>query len=902
MSDRSRSRCPTVRSESSSGARRRAAVAAAIGSRLAKAAIAAKADGEWIDLEPAARRTTPTSRSSCPTPTRAARCCGTRPRTCWPRPSPVCSPARSTRSAPRSPTASTTTSSFPTAQTFHEDDLAQDRSRDARDREGRTSSSSARSSATTTRSRCSPTSRTSVEIIEKVRGGDADARGRGRGRRRRRRVGVPQRRRRRACAFTDLCRGPHVPSTGKLGAFKLTKVAGAYWRGNEKGPMLQRIYGTAWESKEALDEHLHRLEEAERRDHRKLGVELDLFSFPDEIGSGLAVFHPKGGARPPDHGGVLAPAPRRRRLRVRELAAHHQGRTLQDSGHLDWFADGMFPPMHLDEGGAGRRGHRLLPQADELPVPHPDLPAPHTLVPRAAAAHVRVRHGVPLREVGRRPRPDPCAGHDPGRRAHLLHQGADGGASWRRCSTSCSTCSATTASTTSTSSCRPSRRTRRSAPTRSGTRRRRRCASRRPGKDLDLVMDPGGGAFYGPKISVQARTRSAAPGRCRRSSSTSRLPQRFDLHYVGADNERHRPIMIHRALFGSIERFFARARRALRGRVPAVARAGAGHGAPRRRPSRRVRAPHRRPLAGRGVPRRDRSTGATARSARASAGPRPRRCPYVLVVGDDDVEHGTVGVNKRGSDEPERGVAVDDFVERLDSRSRRAHDDESSNGCGRGGAPAYVADADARTDDGLRDVQARRARPTTRPRSCSSAPTDDHGDEPVSLRIGSPDGRADPPRRELRRPHRRRSGRGHARAQVRAAASHPCRVRPDGMNLGANIGTGCRRGHPRPSPRACAATLERRHQLHDRGGRGAGAARKPPRRVREARGSLASLTAPTASPRPLAGTTAPESLALHGAKEEEQGHVAPTRRARGRSGAGSRIMSRTRPACSSATA
>src|SRR4029077_11781935 len=94
--------------------------------------------------------------------------------------------------------------------------------------------------------------------------------------------------------FVDLCRGPHVPSTKRLGSFKLTKVAGAYWRGDEKGPMLQRIYGTAWESKEALAEHLHRLEEAERRDHRKLGVELDLFSFPEEIGSGLAVFHPKG--------------------------------------------------------------------------------------------------------------------------------------------------------------------------------------------------------------------------------------------------------------------------------------------------------------------------------------------------------------------------------------------------------------------------------------------------------------------------------------------------------------------------------------------------------------------------------------------------------------------------------
>src|SRR6185369_14126889 len=137
--------------------------------------------------------------------------------------------------------------------------------------------------------------------------------------------------------FVDLCRGPHVPSTGKLGAFKLTKVAGAYWRGDEKRPMLQRIYGTAWESDKALKEHLHRLEEAERRDHRKLGAELDLFSFPDEIGSGLAVFHPKGGtvrrimedysrARHIDAGYDFVNSPH---ITKSDL--------FQISGHLQWF-------------------------------------------------------------------------------------------------------------------------------------------------------------------------------------------------------------------------------------------------------------------------------------------------------------------------------------------------------------------------------------------------------------------------------------------------------------------------------------------------------------------------------------------------------------------------------------
>ena len=165
------------------------------------------------------------------------------------------------------------------------------------------------------------------------------------------------RRRDRRGEFVDLCRGPHVPSTKRLGAFKLTKVAGAYWRGDEKRPMLQRIYGTAWESKAALEEHLHRLEEAEKRDHRKLGLELDLFSFPEEIGSGLAVFHPKGGARAQDHGGLLARAPRGRRLRVRELAAHHEGEPVRDVG----------PPRlvrrrHVPADGARRRrGARAPP-------------------------------------------------------------------------------------------------------------------------------------------------------------------------------------------------------------------------------------------------------------------------------------------------------------------------------------------------------------------------------------------------------------------------------------------------------------------------------------------------------------------------------------------------------------
>ena len=203
--------------------------------------------------------------------------------------------------------------------------------------------------------------------------------------------------------------------------------------------MLQRIYGTAWPTKDELKAHLDFLAEAEKRDHRKLGTELDLFSFPDEIGSGLAVFHPKGGIVRR----VMEDYSRRRH----EEAGYEfvytphttKGKLFETSGHLDWYADGMYPPMELDEGVG------LLPQADELPDAQPDLRRARPLLPRTAAAAVRVRHGVPVREVRRRARPDPGPRLHPGRRAHLLHPGADGRRARQHCSPSCSTCCATTA-------------------------------------------------------------------------------------------------------------------------------------------------------------------------------------------------------------------------------------------------------------------------------------------------------------------------------------------------------------------------------------------------------------------------------------------------------------------------
>ncbi len=199
----------------------------------------------------------------------------------------------------------------------------------------------------------------------------------------------------------DLCRGPHIPTTKYIPAFKLTRSSAAYWRGNQDNASLQRIYGTAWESQEALDRHLEFIEEAQRRDHRRLGAELDLFSFPDEIGSGLAVFHPKGGIIRRE----LEDYSRRKHSEAGyefvNSPAHHQGGAVQDLG-----SPGLVRRRHVP-ADAPRRGVQrrrygaqarpgLLPQADELPDALPDLPVARALLSRTSVAALRVRHRVPL--------------------------------------------------------------------------------------------------------------------------------------------------------------------------------------------------------------------------------------------------------------------------------------------------------------------------------------------------------------------------------------------------------------------------------------------------------------------------------------------------------------------------
>jgi threonyl-tRNA synthetase len=458
-------------------------------------------------------------------------------------------------------------------------------------------------------------------------------------------------------AFVDLCRGPHVPSTARLGAFKLTKVAGAYWRGDEKRPMLQRIYGTAWESRAALDAYLHQLEEAERRDHRRLGPELDLFSFPSEIGSGLAVFHPKGGTV-------------RRVMEDYSRLRHQQGGyefvtsphiakedLFETSGHLEWFAEGMFPPMELDEGTR----YYLKPM--NCPF--------HILIYRS---QLRSYRDLPLRlfefgTVYRYERSGVVHGLTRVRGmtqddAHIFctkEQLPEELESTLRFVLDLLRDFGLTDFYLELSTKPEGKAIGSDEDWAEGTEILRRAAT---AMDLEFVLDEGGGAFYGPKISVQTRDAIGRTWQISTIQADFQEPQRFDLTYVGADNGRHRPIMIHRALFGSIERFFAILVEHYAGALPvwlAPVQATVLPVADRHEPyafriADRLRAEgYRAEIVAAG------SDSLRARIRRAKL----EKVPYVLVVGDEDAEGGTVGVNARGSDDPERGVSVDDFVERL---------------------------------------------------------------------------------------------------------------------------------------------------------------------------------------------------------------------------------------------
>ena len=360
--------------------------------------------------------------------------------------------------------------------------------------------------------------------------------------------------------WSDLCRGPHLPSTKLIPAFKLMRSAGAYWRGSEKNPMLQRIYGTAWPSVDALNAYLELLLEAEKRDHRRLGAELDLFSFPEEIGSGLAVFHPKGGIirramedysrlRHEDEGYEFVYSPHITKSALFET-----------SGHLDWYSDGMYPPMIMDEelhadGTIKRPGQKYYMKPMNCPF--------HNLIYKSRQRSYRelplrlfefgtvyryeksgVLHGITrARGFTQDDAHIYCTAEQmPGELDSLLtfvlNLLRDYGLNdfYLELSTR-----------------NPEKSVGEDAEWVAATEALRQAASF---QGLDLVLDEGGAAFYGPKISVQAKD---AIGRTWQMSTIQvdfQLPQRFELEYANTDGSRSRPVMIHRALFGSIERFF----------------------------------------------------------------------------------------------------------------------------------------------------------------------------------------------------------------------------------------------------------------------------------------------------------------------------------------------------------
>src|SRR5579884_3815208 len=359
--------------------------------------------------------------------------------------------------------------------------------------------------------------------------------------------------------FVDLCRGPHVPSTARLGAFKLTKVAGAYWRGDEHRPMLQRIYGTAWESKQALEEYLHRVEEAERRDHRRLGTELDLFSFPDEIGSGLPVFHPRGGTVRR----VMEDYSRRRHEEAgyEFVNSPHitKAQLFETSGHLDWYAESMFPPMHLDEELA-QDGTVRKPGQDYYLKP---MNCPfHNLIYRSRGRSYReltlrlfefgsvyryeksgVVHGLTRARGFTQDdahiycTPEQLQGEIRSLLTFVLDLLRDFGLDDFYLELSTRNDEKYVGS---------------DEQWEQATDALRQAAEV---SGLELVLDPGGAAFYAPKISVQAKD---ALGRTWQLSTIQvdlQEPELFQLEYTAKDGSRQRPYMIHRALFGSIERF-----------------------------------------------------------------------------------------------------------------------------------------------------------------------------------------------------------------------------------------------------------------------------------------------------------------------------------------------------------
>ncbi len=455
--------------------------------------------------------------------------------------------------------------------------------------------------------------------------------------------------------FVDVCLGPHVPSTSKLGHFALQSIAGAYWRGDHERPMLQRIYGTAWDSDKNLKQHLFRLEEAQKRDHRRLAKQLDLVSWPEELGAGLAVWHPKGALIR----SVMEDYSRRRHQQggYQSVFSPHLAKAdlWQTSGHLDFFADSMYPEMTLE-------GASYYPKPMNCPF--------HVMIYKSSQRSYRE---LPLRlfELGTVYR-------------YELSGALHGLLRTRGFTQDDSHIFCTIPQI-------PGELTGLLEFVLSVLRAfgfgdfRARLATRPPGKavgsdelwelatdglrtalesaQLEYDVEEGGGAFYGPKIDVDVTDSIGRAWQLSTIQLDFNLPERFDLEYVDQDNTRPRPVMIHRALFGSIERFFGVLLEHYGGVLPTwlspvqarvlpVAAEHDDYGA--QVCEALVACGFRADL--------ERATDPLGKRIRAA---KLEHIPFVLVVGGDDVAAGTVGVNRRGAKEPERDVLLSDFTAQL---------------------------------------------------------------------------------------------------------------------------------------------------------------------------------------------------------------------------------------------
>jgi threonyl-tRNA synthetase len=451
--------------------------------------------------------------------------------------------------------------------------------------------------------------------------------------------------------WSDLCRGPHLPSTRLIGAFKLMRTAAAYWRGSEKNPQLQRIYGTAWPTRDALKAYLKLLDEAARRDHRKLGAELDLFSFPDEIGSGLAVFHPKGG--------II-----RREMENYSRIRHEQegysfvnsphitkGNLFEVSGHLGWYADSMFPPMEM-EGASYYLKPMNCPFHDlifksrgrsyrELPLRLFEFGTVYRYE-KSGVVHglTRVR-GMTQDDAHIFCTEEQMPGELKSLLRFVLDLLRDYGLDdfYLELSTRNPEKSVGTEE-----NWEKATEALRSAADESG---------------LELVPDPGGAAFYGPKISVQARD---AIGRTWQMSTIQvdfNLPERFELEYQAADGGRARPVMIHRALFGSIERFFGVLTEHYAGAFPAWLAPVQVVGIP-------VRGDHVSYLASfldrlRAQDIRVEVDDSDERMQKKIRTAQQQKVPFMAIAGDQDVADGTVSFRYRDGSQ-RNGVPLEEAV------------------------------------------------------------------------------------------------------------------------------------------------------------------------------------------------------------------------------------------------